>query len=213
MDKSAGKRAFVTGAAGGLGLAIAKALAAQGVTVAMADVNAPLLELAVQGFPEGRVVPIRCDVADRQALKIAVDSFCKADGLDILVNNAVRFHYAPLVDMPEEEIHRMLDVGLKGVFWSLQAATPHLIKRRGSVVNLSSVAVTFAIGNAAVYSSIKGAVDALTRQQGSRTRCARCSCQRRSAGSCRHTRRWDGDRCERMGKPPRAHAAQAFGHS
>ena len=164
MSGSAGKRAFITGAAGGLGLAIAKVLAADGVTVGMADFNATLLEKAVQSVRNG--VAIVCDVADRQAVKVAVDGFCQAaDGLDILVNNAVRFHYAPLVDMPEDEIHRMLDVGLKGVYWSLQAATPYLIKRRGSVVMLSSVAVSFAITNAAVYSSIKGAVDALTRQQ------------------------------------------------
>ena len=166
MSAVAGKRAFITGAAGGLGLAIAKVLAAQGITVGMADFNAALLETAVQAVPEGRGVPIVCDVADRRAVKAAVDGFCQpADGLDILVNNAVKFHYAPLVDMPEDEIHRMLDVGLKGVYWSLQAATPYLIKRRGSVINLSSVAVSFAITNAAVYSSIKGAVDALTRQQ------------------------------------------------
>jgi NAD(P)-dependent dehydrogenase (short-subunit alcohol dehydrogenase family) len=59
----------------------------------------------------------------------------------------------------------MLDVGIKGVFWSLQAATPHLIRRRGSVINLSSVAVSFSIRNGAVYTAIKGAIDALTRQQ------------------------------------------------
>jgi len=62
-------------------------------------------------------------------------------------------------------VDRMLAVGIKGVFWSLQAATPYLIKRRGSVINLSSVAVSFSIRNSAVYTSIKGAVDALTRQQ------------------------------------------------
>ena len=60
----------------------------------------------------------------------------------------------------------MIDVGLKGALWSSQAAIPHLIARGGGcVINLSSVAVSFAIRNAAVYSSIKGALDTLTRQQ------------------------------------------------
>jgi NAD(P)-dependent dehydrogenase (short-subunit alcohol dehydrogenase family) len=87
-------------------------------------------------------------------------------GLDVLVNNAVAFHYAPLVEMPEDIVDRMIDVGIKGALWALQAATPHLIARGGgSVINLSSVAVSFAIRNAAVYSSIKGALDTLTRQQ------------------------------------------------
>jgi NAD(P)-dependent dehydrogenase (short-subunit alcohol dehydrogenase family) len=68
--------------------------------------------------------------------------------------------------MPEDTIHRMLDVGLKGTYWATQAATPHLIARGGGlIVNMSSVAVSFAIKNAAVYSSIKGAIDAFTRQQ------------------------------------------------
>jgi len=64
-------------------------------------------------------------------------------------------------------IDRMLDVGIKGTYWALQAATPHLVARGGgtAVINLSSVAVSFAIRNAAVYSSIKGAIDTLTRQQ------------------------------------------------
>ncbi len=87
-------------------------------------------------------------------------------GLDVLVNNAAYFHYAPLTEMPEDVVDRMIDVGLKGALWSLQAATPHLIARGGgAVINLSSVAVSIAIKHAAVYSAIKGALDTLTRQQ------------------------------------------------
>ncbi|MGF6779269.1 SDR family NAD(P)-dependent oxidoreductase [Paraburkholderia sp. GAS334] len=166
MSKLAGKTAFVTGAGGGIGLAMAKAFAAEGAVVAMADINAPLLENAARSLPTGRGVPVVCDVTDRLAVKAAVDGFCELHGgLDILVNNAVKFHYAPLVDMPEVEVDRMLSVGIKGVLWSLQAATPHMIKRRGSVINLSSVAVSLSIRNGAVYTAIKGAIDALTRQQ------------------------------------------------
>jgi NAD(P)-dependent dehydrogenase (short-subunit alcohol dehydrogenase family) len=107
------------------------------------------------------------DVRDRLAVKAAIDDFARRwGGLDILVNNAVAFSYAPLVDMQEDTVDRMLDIGIKGVFWSLQAATPHLIARgAGAVINLSSIAVSFSIKNAAVYTSIKGALDALTRQQ------------------------------------------------
>ena len=125
-----GKRAFITGAAGGLGLAMAKALAAEGATVGTADFNASLLQATVPTLPPGRAIPIVCDVVDRRAVRDAVDGFCRAeDGLYILINNAVKFHYAPLGDMPEAEINRMLDVGVKGVYWCLQAATPSLIKR------------------------------------------------------------------------------------
>jgi NAD(P)-dependent dehydrogenase (short-subunit alcohol dehydrogenase family) len=68
--------------------------------------------------------------------------------------------------MPEAMIDRMLNVGIKGTFWATQAATPHLIAAGGgAIVNMSSTAATLAIRNAAVYTSIKGALDAFTRQQ------------------------------------------------
>jgi NAD(P)-dependent dehydrogenase (short-subunit alcohol dehydrogenase family) len=151
--KLAGKAAFVTGGGAGIGAAIADALEREGAKVARADISGKT------AYP--------CDVADRKAVFATMKRFvAEAGGLDILVNNAVYFHYARLVDMPEDKIHRMLDVGIKGVYWATQAATPHLIARGGgSIINLSSVAVSFGITNASVYTSIKGAIDALTRQQ------------------------------------------------
>lgn len=68
--------------------------------------------------------------------------------------------------MSEDVIEKMLGVGLKGTLWASQAVTPHLLARGGgAVINLSSIAVSFSIKNAGVYTAIKGAVDALTRQQ------------------------------------------------
>jgi NAD(P)-dependent dehydrogenase (short-subunit alcohol dehydrogenase family) len=164
MSRFAGKAAFVTGAGAGIGRAIAAALAREGARVAVVDIDA---ERAMSTAREVSGNAYQCDVSDRKAVFEAMQRFvAAAGGLDILVNNAVYFHYAPLVDMPEAVIHRMLEVGLKGVFWATQAATPHLIARRGgSIVNLSSVAVSFGIKHAAVYTSIKGAIDAFTRQQ------------------------------------------------
>jgi len=163
LGKLDGKRAFITGAGGGIGAAMARLFAAEGATVALADINGPLVQETAAGISgaEAHVV----DVRDRAAVHAAIDAFA-AGGLDILVNNAVAFHYAPLTEMPEDIVDRMLDVGIKGTFWGTQAATPHLIRRGGgSIINMSSVAVSFAIKHAAVYTSIKGAVDAFTRQQ------------------------------------------------
>src|SRR5690606_7266591 len=145
----------------------AEAFVREGARVGVVDVDGDLARAAAAALPDGRGTPLVCDVADRQAVFAAMAEFTGASGgLDVLVNNAVFFHYAPLVDMPEDIVDRMIDVGLKGALWSLQAATPHLIARGGGcVINLSSVAVSFAIKNAAVYSSIKGALDTLTRQQ------------------------------------------------
>lgn len=146
---------------------MANAFAAEGAHVALLDVNADLVAAAAAAIPGGRGRAYVVDVRDRLAVKVAIDDFAaRQGGLDILVNNAVAFSYAPLVNMEEDIVDRMLDVGIKGVFWSLQAGTPHLIARGGgAVINLSSIAVSFSIKNASVYTSIKGALDALTRQQ------------------------------------------------
>ncbi|MEX2632228.1 MAG: SDR family oxidoreductase [Tistlia sp.] len=167
MKRLEGKTAFITGGGAGLGRAMALAFAREGAVVGVADIDeAAAMATAAEAGNDS--LGYACDVSRRDQVRQAVDDFAtRAGGLDILVNNAVAFHYAPLVDMPEEVIDRMLDVGIKGTYWALQAATPHLVARGGgaSVINLSSVAVSFAIKNAAVYSSIKGAIDTLTRQQ------------------------------------------------
>lgn len=165
MGRLSGRNAFVTGAGGGIGRAIGLALAREGARVALADINEELLGEAVKEAGGLDVIPVVCDVSDRDDVMKKLGGFAEgAGGLDILVNNAVMFHYAPLEDFDPAIISRMLDVGIKGTFWSLQAAIPHLKKRGGSVINLSSIAVSMAITNASVYTSIKGAIDALTRQ-------------------------------------------------
>lgn len=168
MARLAGKAAFITGAGGGLGEIIARAMAAEGANVGMLDYNGELVEAAANAIPDGRATPYVVDVSDRLAVKAAIDDFAERNNgqLNILVNNAVSFNYLPLAEMPEDAVDHMLDVGLKGVFWSLQAATPHLIAAKGgAVISMSSIAVSIAIKNAGVYSAIKGGIDALTRQQ------------------------------------------------
>jgi NAD(P)-dependent dehydrogenase (short-subunit alcohol dehydrogenase family) len=156
------KRAFITGAAGGIGAGIARRLSQDGYIVAMADINEDVVSAAqaVAG-----AVPVQVDVSDSVELGREIDAFAK-DGLDVLVNNAVMFHYQRLQDTPAQVANRMIDVGLKGALWGTQAATPHLIARGGgSIINLSSMAVFLAIRETPVYTAIKGALDALTRQQ------------------------------------------------
>ena len=167
MARLEGRRAFVTGAGGGIGRAIAQAFAEEGAQVAVVDVDGELARQTAAALEGGRGTALVCDVVDRRAVFSAMEEFtATVGGLNTLVNNAVFFHYAPLVEMPEGIVDRMIDVGIKGALWSVQAATPHLIARGGGcVINLSSVAVSFAIRNAAVYSAIKGALDTLTQQQ------------------------------------------------
>jgi len=145
---------------------MAKAFVEDGATVGMLDLNRTLLDSAAADLPRDRAQPFLCDVSDRGAVISAIDDFAgRAGGLDVLVNNAVYFHYGPLIEMPEAVVDKMIDVGLKGAIWSLQAAIPHITKSGGgSIVNLSSIAVSISIPRAAVYTSIKGALDAMTRQ-------------------------------------------------
>src|SRR2546422_2755798 len=131
MTRLKNKAAFITGAGGGIGRAIADAMEREGARVARVDIDGK--------------TPYQCDVSDRRAVFRAMERFVtEAGGLDILVNNAVYFYYAPLVDMPEDKIHRMLDVGAKGAYWATHAAPPHLItRRRRTVSHISSVAASF----------------------------------------------------------------------
>jgi NAD(P)-dependent dehydrogenase (short-subunit alcohol dehydrogenase family) len=165
MTNLTGKVAIVTGAAGGLGLAMAQALAAAGADVALLDVQAEAVASAAASIPDGRGAGFAVDIRDRQAVAKVIDSIAAEKGrIDCLINNAAAFHYAPLEDMPEDAVNRLIDVGIKGTIWSIQAALPHLKVNGGSIINLSSIAVFFSIRNAAVYSAIKGANDAMTRQ-------------------------------------------------
>lgn len=167
MGRLSGKIAFVTGAAGGIGLGIALAMAKEGAKVALADINELLLAEAVLAADGLQVTPVLCDVSNRDDVFEKINKFAADNGgLDILVNNAVVFHYALMTDFEPEIVDTMLNVGLKGTYWCLQAATPHLKKRGGgAIINLSSIAVSSSIPNASIYTSIKGAIDALTRQQ------------------------------------------------
>jgi len=162
-----GKVAFVTGAGGGIGRAIAIAMAKEGAKVALADINEDLLQETVVAANGLDVVAMHCDISSRTDVFDKINQFAgEAGGLDILVNNAVLFHYALLADFDPDIIDNMLGVGLKGTYWCLQAATPHLKARGGgTIINLSSIAVSMSIPNASIYTSIKGAIDALTRQQ------------------------------------------------
>jgi len=171
MNRLIGKKAVVIGAGGGIGKAIAYAFAAEGATVAMLDIHQDLVMEAAKNAPQNSsnqsAYGYACDVSNRDMVFDCINDFvAKEKGLDTLVNTAIYFNYAPLVDMDPQVIDKMVDVGLKGTLWGIQAATPHLIKSNsGSVINFSSVAVSYSIKHASVYTSIKGAVDALTRQQ------------------------------------------------
>jgi len=141
-EELAGRVALVTGAARGIGLAIATALSQRGASVAMVDIDLDALVPAAQSLGE-HTVTVQADVSRPAEVQRAVERAVEHFGrLDILVNNA---GICPLTDftaITEAEWDRVLDINLKGAFFCSQAAFPHIRQSgpRGRVVNISSVA-------------------------------------------------------------------------
>lgn len=160
-----GMRAVVTGAAGGIGTAIAERYGDEGATVALLDVDVGGVE-SVAAAMDAETVPLECDVTDTDAVDAAIDETVAAlGGIDVLVNNAAVVHRTPLVETTDAQLDRVIDVNLKGVLKVTRAATPHLRDGGGSIVNLSSVASVEGTDGRNVYSATKGGVSALTYQQ------------------------------------------------
>jgi 3-oxoacyl-[acyl-carrier protein] reductase len=167
----AGRSAVVTGAARGIGRAVAHRLAGLGARTVIWDVDGQEAErtaaelhdlLQKQGRP-GELEWLRVDVTDAGAVAEAIG--CAAgQGLDVLVNNAGTTTVQGTEDMPLDEWERILNVNLHGTFLCCRAAIPHLRKRPGAaIVNISSSSALVGGGGGAHYAASKAGVDGLTR--------------------------------------------------
>jgi 3-oxoacyl-[acyl-carrier protein] reductase len=131
-----GRVAVVTGAAQGLGEAIARALDARGARVVVADVNAEGAERVAADLDSA--LAVECDVRDRAQIERALDA---AGGVDVLVNNAARTVSRPVWEIDQDEWDDVLAVNLRGVFLGCQLAAPQMRERGwGRIVNMSSIA-------------------------------------------------------------------------
>ncbi|MFI9365242.1 glucose 1-dehydrogenase [Kitasatospora sp. NPDC053057] len=162
-----GQVAFVTGASSGMGLATARAFAASGAAVALADLDRPALheaarELADQGH---QVIALPCDVTDERQVAAAVDRTVEAYGrLDMAYNNAGI--QIPPTDAADEEVEvfdRVHAVNLRGVWASMKHELRHMRDRgSGAIVNCSSLGGLVGIPGRASYHSSKHGVIGLT---------------------------------------------------
>ena len=162
-----GKVAVVTGASKGIGAAIAKHLADEGAAVvvnyASSKGGADLVVAEITG-KGGRAVAVQADVARPADIRRLFAEAKKAFGrLDVLVNNAGIYQFAPLEEVTPEHFHKLFDLNVLGLILTTQEAARHFGPDGGSVVNISSVVSTSAPPNASVYSATKAAVDAVTR--------------------------------------------------
>lgn len=165
----AGKNALVTGAASGLGLAVAEGFAQFGAAVSVVDIDLEVAREVADGITAagGRAIALRCDVADHDQVVGAVAATIEALGqIDVLVSNAGIGDRAPAEEMTLEQWRRVVDINLSGAWYFDQAVGKHMIERgiSGSIINTSSITslVGITTGNAN-YAATKGALNALTR--------------------------------------------------
>ncbi len=162
-----GKRALVTGSSQGIGMALARGMAAAGAEIVMNGRDVAKLEIAAQALrDEGyNVHSLAFDATDHHAVRAAVDAFESDIGpIDILVNNAGMQHRGPLEDFPAEAFERLLQTNIASVFHVGQAVARHMIKRgAGKIINISSVQSALARPSIAPYTATKGAVTNLTK--------------------------------------------------
>jgi 3-oxoacyl-[acyl-carrier protein] reductase len=159
-----GQVAFVTGGSKGIGLAIAEALAAEGVNVAITARNPRELDEAKQRLQAGGRAEVRThavDVRDHRGVHSAVaDTVSTFGGIDIVVNNAGVGRFVNVAEMSQDQWSDVIDTNLTGVFNVCHAAIPELKKRGGGyIINISSLAGKNAFVGAAAYCASKAGLN------------------------------------------------------
>jgi 3-oxoacyl-[acyl-carrier protein] reductase len=167
MSELTGKVAVVTGASKGIGAAIAKALGAAGASVvvnyASSKEGADRVVAAIAG-KGGKAIAVHGSVAEAKDVQRLFEETKKAFGsLDVLVNNAGVFAFAPLEAVTETEFHREFNINVLGTILATREALKYFGPAGGSVINLSSVVSKNPVPNMVVYSATKGAIDTITR--------------------------------------------------
>lgn len=163
MDDLAGKVAFVTGGASGIGLALAQAFANEGAKIVLADIEADALEKAERSLRDdgAEVIGVHCDVSDSGSMKAASEQAIESFGrIHILCNNAGVAPSGAMDETTPEDWKWCLGVNLLGVVHGCQSIVP-LIKQHGEgghVLNTASVAGLMALPTLSIYTATKYAV-------------------------------------------------------
>jgi 3-oxoacyl-[acyl-carrier protein] reductase len=167
MSELTGKVAIVTGASKGIGAAIAKGLAGVGASVVVNYASSSegadrvVAEIVGKG---GKAIAVEADVSKAADVQRLFGETRKAFGsLDVLVNNAGVYRFAPLEEVTEDEFHREFNINVLGVLLASREALKYFGPDGGSVINISSVASMSPTPTAVIYSATKGAVDTITR--------------------------------------------------
>jgi 3-oxoacyl-[acyl-carrier protein] reductase len=167
MESLHGKAAIVTGGSRGIGLAIARALVAEGARVTITGRSAAHLSAArraIEPAGPGSVETLQADVkryADME--RVAAATVARFGGLDMLINNAGVGIFAEVADMTPEQWSDVIDTNLTGVFNACHAAIPHLRRRDGGfIINISSLAGKNAFTAGSAYCASKAGLNAFS---------------------------------------------------
>ncbi len=163
MEDLAGRVAFVTGGASGIGLALAEGFAKEGARIVLADIEAEALEKAEGDLlaSGAEVIGVQCDVSDRGSVMAAADAAIEAFGkVHILCNNAGVAPADAIDETTPEDWKWCLGVNLMGVVHGIQALVPRIKEQGegGHVVNTASIAGLIALPTVGIYTATKYAV-------------------------------------------------------
>jgi 3-oxoacyl-[acyl-carrier protein] reductase len=167
MSNLHGKVAVVTGASKGIGAGIARALGAAGAAVVVnyaydrAGADKAVADIKAKG---GKAIAVKGDVSKSADVKHLFDETRKAFGkLDVLVNNAGVFKFAPLEETTEAEYQRQFGINVLGPLQATREALPLFGPEGGSVINISSIVSRMGIPGSSIYAGTKGALDTITQ--------------------------------------------------
>ena len=156
---------IITGAAGGIGLAVARTFLSAGYTVVVLDIEQDRVDTAIAALGGSRVTGYACDVTDEQNIQNILNAVYDRYGrIDVLVNNAGLQHVAPVEQFPTEKFRQMLDVMLTAPFIAIKHVLPYMKKKGfGRIINMASINGLVGFAGKAAYNSAKHGLIGLTK--------------------------------------------------
>jgi galactitol 2-dehydrogenase len=168
MTRLAGKTALITGAARGIGRAMAQAYIREGARVAIADIDIVQARTTARDLGDA-ATPVRMDITDQGSIDAGLDvAIGQLGAIDILINNAAIFSAAPLTEIDRADFNAVFAINVAGTLFTMQAVAKHMIARGqgGKIINMASQAGRRGEALVAVYCASKAAVISLTQSAG-----------------------------------------------
>ncbi|GFG75601.1 SDR family oxidoreductase [Mycobacterium botniense] len=151
---------FLTGAAGGIGAEVALRLHERGAKLVLTDLDEAQLKRLGNQLGDERVLTVVADVRNREAIQAAADqAVARFGGIDTVIANAGIISYGSVLQVDPEAFRRLIDINVLGVYYTVRAALPSVIERRGYVLIVSSLAAYAAAPGLAAYHASKAAVE------------------------------------------------------